>query len=157
MAARLPHNAAIFKVVRNPAITVWSVFAVTLALFPSLTVFLTSSNHCAEGSGRLSNDLFVPIFFVLFNFGDFTGRIIAGKKEYQVLNENNVHFAALARLIFAPLFMMCNVGANSQLPLVFNSDFFPIFFMVIFAISNGYVASSCMMVGPQMVNVNDEK
>ena len=50
---------------------------------------------------------------------------------------------------------MCNVAANSQLPLVFNSDFFPIFFMVIFAISNGYVASSCMMVGPQMVNVND--
>jgi len=146
---------AIFNVVKNPAVTVWGCFAVTLALFPSLTVFLQSSNHCKEGSGRLSNDLFVPIFFVLFNLGDFTGRIAAGKREWQYLNADNVHIAGLARLIYAPLFMMCNVGANSQLPLLFESDVFPLVLMFTFAVSNGYVASSCMMAGPQMVDASE--
>jgi solute carrier family 29 (equilibrative nucleoside transporter), member 1/2/3 len=37
--------------------------------------------------------------------------------------------------------------ADGTLPLVFRSDFYPIFFMIAFAFSNGYVASASMILG----------
>ncbi len=144
---------AIFKVIKFPAITVFSCFAVTLSLFPSLTVFLRSSYRCEEGTSRFYNDLFVPMFFVMFNAGDFTGRLLAAK--FPIFTKDNVHWAGIARLIFYPLFMLCNLGPGSRMPIVFSNDFFPFLFMSVFAVSNGYTASQCMMIGPVMVDPSD--
>jgi len=145
---------AVFKIVKVPALTVFGVFAVTLALFPTLTIFLTSMNHCNDGASRFSNDLFVPFFFLLFNLGDFTGRVIAGNTDRKLLTAKNIHWAALARLIFVPLFFFSNL-VGSTLPTVFKNDLWPILFMSLFALSNGYVTSCCMMMGPAMVDASD--
>ncbi|XP_069739690.1 equilibrative nucleoside transporter 1-like [Narcine bancroftii] len=44
--------------------------------------------------------------------------------------------------------MLCNVHPR-QLPIIFAHDAWYICFMVLFAFSNGYLASLCMCYGPQ--------
>ncbi|KAK5936400.1 hypothetical protein CgunFtcFv8_027767 [Champsocephalus gunnari] len=47
--------------------------------------------------------------------------------------------------------MLCNVQPRLNLPVVFLHDGWFIFFMVLFAFSNGYLASLCMCFGPKKV------
>lgn len=58
----------------------WLVFVTTLAIYPSITVLVVSQN---KGNGHLWNDMyFVPVVnFLLFNSGDYLGRIFAGLFE----------------------------------------------------------------------------
>lgn len=53
------------------------------------------------------------------------------------------------RVIFIPLFMLCNVQSRKYLPVVFSHDAWYIVFMIFFSISNGYLASLCMCFGPK--------
>lgn len=138
--------------VGRPAFAAMFCFVVTLAVFPALTVFLRSEHQC-EYSGRIFNDLYVPLYFLLYNSGDFCGRVIAG--WYQIFNGSNIIYPALARIVFIPLFLLCN-NDGSQLPVVFESDGWPITFMLLMAFSNGYVASSAMMIGPSLVDNRDK-
>lgn len=142
----------IFSLIRTPALSVWFVFTVTIGIFPSLIVLIESTERC-KSNERFYNDLFIPFFFLLFNLFDLAGRLIAGATT-PIFNNSNVWMASAARIIFFPLFLLCNVS-NSKLPVVFKNDAFPIIFMILFAISNGYVASSCMMLGPTAVKVKD--
>lgn len=55
----------------------------------------------------------------------------------------------VARVIFVPLFMFCNVQPRYNLPVYFSHDGWFIAFMILFAFSNGYLASLCMCFGPK--------
>lgn len=55
----------------------------------------------------------------------------------------------LCRLAFVPLFMLCNVQPRLHMPVFFHHDGFFIVFMIVFAFSNGYLASLCMCYGPK--------
>lgn len=55
------------------------------------------------------------------------------------------------RVIFVPLFMLCNMQPRYYLPVVFSHDAWYIIFMIFFSISNGYLASLCMCFGPKKV------
>ena len=105
-------------------------------------------------SSRFFNDLFVPFSFLMFNLNDFIGRSLAGCCSARLSRGREGHTALVAsawvRWIFFPLFMLCNVD-KTQLPIVFTSDAFPIIFMVIFALSNGYLSSVMMMTAPTLV------
>jgi equilibrative nucleoside transporter 1/2/3 len=57
-------------------------------------------------------------------------------------------FWSVVRLAFLPLFLLCNVE-RTAFPVVFASDAFPIGFMLLFALSNGYISSLSMMWGPR--------
>jgi equilibrative nucleoside transporter 1/2/3 len=64
-----------------------------------------------------------------------------------------VFVMSLLRFAFIPLFMMCNVNPydrSSSFPVVFESDAAYIVLMVLFSISNGYIASMSMMSAPQV-------
>ena len=142
----------VLRVVSVPAFAVCFNFVVTLSVFPALTVFLRSEHRC-DNDVRLYNDLYVPFFFLLFNTGDFLGRVAAG--WVQVFRGGNVWIPAVLRAGFIPLFLLCN-NTGSQLPVVFRGDVYPILFMVLFAISSGYVASSAMMLGPTLAQQSDK-
>jgi equilibrative nucleoside transporter 1/2/3 len=143
---------AIFTAIRVPAISVWFIFTVSIGCFPALIVLLKSSNQC-KNNDRFSNDLFVPFFFVMFNLFDLFGRLTAGSTTL-IFTTKNIWMASLSRVVFFPLFLLCNI-ADSKLPVWFENDAFPIIFMIIFAYSNGYIASACMMLGPSAVSVKD--
>lgn len=142
----------VLRVVSVPAFAACFNFIVTLSIFPALTVFLRSEHKC-EDDVRLYNDLYVPFYFLLFNTGDFLGRVVAG--WVQVFRGSNVWIPAVLRIVFIPLFLFCN-NTGSQLPVVFRGDVYPILFMVLFAFSSGYTASSAMMLGPTLAQHSDK-
>lgn len=61
--------------------TEWLVFAVTLSVYPSVTVLVNSELH---GNGHPWNDVyFIPVTnYLIFNSGDYLGRILAGMIEW---------------------------------------------------------------------------
>ena len=143
---------SVFKSVRVCALSVTFAFTVTIGLFPALIVLINSTNKC-KTNNRFYNDLFTPFLFLMFNLFDFIGRYTAGTTTL-ILSPTNVWKASLARIIFFPLFMLCNVD-QSQLPIIFTNDAFPILIMALFATSNGYISSACMIMGPQLVAPKD--
>jgi len=152
---RLRH---VIGVVRGPATAVFLVFLVTLALFPTITGSIKSSKNCDDPDNRFQNDLFIPVSFLLFNGGDLLGRSLAGKVD--TTNEKGTRrilvIASACRFVFFPLFLLCNVS-STILPVVFSNDFYPIAFMIVFAVSNGLTSTVCMMVGPSMVPANEQE
>jgi solute carrier family 29 (equilibrative nucleoside transporter), member 1/2/3 len=140
----------IFKTIRPAAFGAYFTFAITLSLFPSITVLIQSSQQCSSNATRFNNDLFIPFFFLLFNLFDFCGRIFAGINQLG-FTPNTVGIAVVCRIIFIPLFLFCNIS-GSQLPVLFHSDAFPIIIMILFAFSNGYFSTLSMMFGPTMVS-----
>lgn len=150
----LDEISRIARIIKGPAFSVWMCFAVTIALFPSITVLIESENKCDDGN-RFFNDLWVPFMFVVFNFFDLIGRLCAGSIPH-LFTATNIWIPVSCRLIFSPLFLLCNVY-GSQLTAVFTSDAWPILFMAMFAISNGYLASLAMMLGPSLVKPVDQQ
>jgi equilibrative nucleoside transporter 1/2/3 len=157
----LSHGGKIMSVVtkvKTPALSVFLTFAVTLALFPSITGSIDSVSKCDDAKSRFHNDLFVPVSFLLFNGGDFLGRSLAGyvNTENAVATKRILFTASVCRFVFFPLFLLCNV-AKTKLEVVFDSDVYPIVFMLFFAVSNGLTSTVCMMVGPSMVATNEQE
>lgn len=78
-------NEPSFKAVLNKmwlyGFTEWLVFVVTLSIYPSVTVLVSSQGH---GNGHPWNDIyFVPVTnYLIFNSGDYLGRILAGLLEW---------------------------------------------------------------------------
>ena len=144
---------AIFRLIWIPAVSVFLGFTVTIGIFPAAFVQLQSEYQCHANSNRFYNDLFVPFLFVVFNLFDLTGRVCAEKFQ-PLLNKKNILQFALLRFLFIPLILLCNVS-DSQLPVVFLNDSFPIIFEILFALTNGYLAAAAMMIGPTLVSSKD--
>ncbi|XP_046712867.1 equilibrative nucleoside transporter 1-like isoform X3 [Silurus meridionalis] len=60
-----------------------------------------------------------------------------------------------ARLIFVALFMLCNVQPRHSIPVYFSHDAWFTIFIVLFAFSNGYLASLCMCFCLKLVNTHE--
>ena len=76
----------------------------------------------------------------------------------QVLNRKWLVILTVARVIFIPLFAMCNYLPDERTaPVWFDSDVYPIFFMTLFSFTNGYFASLAMMYGPSLVPSGPEQ
>jgi equilibrative nucleoside transporter 1/2/3 len=148
----LNHILDCFNTVSIPSLSVFFIFVVTIGLFPSLIQHLESMHSC-ETDERFVNDMFVPFQFLLFNLFDFCGRLLANMYT-PIFTVKNVWIASLSRIVFFPLFLLCNIK-DTQLPVLFAHDAFPIMFMILFALSNGYISSTCMMLGPSMVNLQN--
>ena len=143
----------VFKLIRIPALSVALTFTITLGIYPILIVLIESQEKC-NTSQRFSNDMFVPLQFLFYTIFDFVGRVAAGGVLTHVFSPSNVWIAAVSRVVFFPLFLLCNVQ-GSQLPVVFVSDAIPILLVATFAFSNGYTASACMVFGPSLVRAED--
>lgn len=53
------------------------------------------------------------------------------------------------RFLFVPLFMLCHVPERARLPILFPQDAYFITFMLLFAVSNGYLVSLTMCLAPR--------
>eukprot|EP00602_Paraphysomonas_sp_CaronLab_P001382 CAMPEP_0185027674 /NCGR_PEP_ID=MMETSP1103-20130426/12912_1 /TAXON_ID=36769 /ORGANISM="Paraphysomonas bandaiensis, Strain Caron Lab Isolate" /LENGTH=388 /DNA_ID=CAMNT_0027561779 /DNA_START=194 /DNA_END=1360 /DNA_ORIENTATION=+ len=143
----------VFKQVKPAALGAYMSYLVTLSLFPSITVLIESQKQCDSNASRFNNDLFIPFFFLMFNLFDFFGRVFAGIHHLGITKEN-VLLPICLRVVFVPLFLLCNVS-GSQLPVVFKSDAWPILFMIVFAFTNGHFSTMAMMFGPSMVSARN--
>lgn len=67
-------------------------FVVTLSVYPSVTVLINSQFH---GNGHPWNDVyFIPVTnYLIFNSGDYLGRIFAGLIEWVTITVNKIELA----------------------------------------------------------------
>lgn len=144
--------ARVFDEVKVPALSVIFVFTVTIGMFPSIVVLIESTQKC-RSSERFFNDLWTPFFFLLFNVFDLCGRMSAGIIK-PLFTPKNIWMASLSRAVFIPLLLLCKLS-SSRLATVFTNDAWPIGIMILFSVTNGYIASLCMMFGPSMVSPKD--
>ncbi|KAF3708068.1 Equilibrative nucleoside transporter 1 [Channa argus] len=138
----------IFKQIWGMALSVCFIFTVTIGTFPAVTVDVKST--IADGGAW--DTYFIPVScFLLFNVMDWAGRSLTA--VCMVPGKDSIWLPVLVglRVIFIPLFMLCNVQPRTLFPVPFYHDAWYIIFMIFFAFSNGYLASLCMCYGPKKV------
>ncbi|GLB39773.1 putative nucleoside transporter [Lyophyllum shimeji] len=152
----ITQKAHILRVVKANTtfdIAVAYVFIVTMAVFPAITTSVMPTNPNTHPL------LFNSIHFLVLNTGDFLGRYICALPSLLIWSANRLLALSLARSLFIPLFLMCNVQrtSSSGLPLpapapIISSDI--LFMLIVFALglSNGYISSLCMMAAPSLVH-----
>ncbi|XP_050686803.1 equilibrative nucleoside transporter 1-like isoform X1 [Eriocheir sinensis] len=138
----------IFKDIWPLGMSVWGVFAVTLGAFPALCVKIISSVE----NETWSDIYFQPVVtFLLFNIGDYIGRQSAGFIMWPRRGSKILYVMVVLRVVFIPIFLLCNHNPDSRIPIWFAHDSWYVLFMLLFSLSNGYCSSLCMMYGPKMV------
>ncbi|XP_077997115.1 equilibrative nucleoside transporter 1-like [Glandiceps talaboti] len=146
-----PPFRLIFKKIWLMAVLVLLVFAVSLGCFPAVTSKVESMS--TDPKSVWATRYFTPVTcFLLFNTGDCIGRVLTGWIQWPDESGYGLTILILLRTAFFPLFALCNVeprGHNT--PVVFNNDAYFIVFMAVFAISNGYLGTLCMIYGPKKV------
>lgn len=143
-----PSVISIFKKLWVMAMSVCLVFTVTIGVFPSITAKVSTSLGKESKWGLY----FIPVScFLIFNVFDWTGRSLTALFTWPGKDSYLLPVMVVLRVIFIPLFMLCNVQPRSHLPVIFSHDAWYIIFMIFFSISNGYLASLCMCFGPKKV------
>jgi len=156
-----PSYWTVFKQIWFLALSVFFVFVITLSLFPSIVASIQSVN--TSSSNRIYHDLFVPFTFLLYNAGDFFGRILGEKID--IIRPKRLWIFVFLRTIFFPLFLLSNVilfdsagnPVDLYLPKVFAYDELFWVLMLLFGLSNGFLANRAMILGPDQVNDKEKE
>ncbi|XP_057703970.1 equilibrative nucleoside transporter 1-like [Corythoichthys intestinalis] len=142
----------IFRKIWVMALSVCFIFTVTIGTFPAVTVEVKST----VANGGSWEMYFIPVScFLLFNVMDWGGRSLTAFSMWPGKDSRWLPALVVARVVFVPLFMLCNVQPRYYLPVLFSHDAWYIVFMVLFSFSNGYLASLCMCFGPKKVSQHE--
>ena len=114
------------------AVAITLTYSVTIALFPALTSIIRPSPHGACEWRHL----FTPLMFVVFNAGDTIGRNLT----FQLHSARSVLLVVSLRVLFAPLFILCYVRAESTASAA--ADAIPLLLMLAFSITNGWITTT---------------
>lgn len=139
----------------------WSVlliYLVTLGLFP-LFYFKTSSVHLgdksvSEAAKFYYEELFGLVGLLLFNIGDWIGKLAPLVPALILRNRHVLFFASLARFIYIPFFFFGNGSDSGKpycMPKALANDGLFYFIALTFGITNGYLSTLAMMNGPPAV------
>ncbi|XP_077427499.1 equilibrative nucleoside transporter 1-like [Vanacampus margaritifer] len=139
--------ASVFKKIWPLAACVCATFTVTIGTFPAVTADAKST----LASGGAGWDMyFVPVAcFLLFNVSDWAGRSLTALCTWPGQDSRLLPVLVACRTALVPALMLCNVQPRRHLPVVFRHDAFFAAFMMVFAFSNGYLASLAMCFGPK--------
>lgn len=130
---------------------VFYVFFISITIFPAISSGIQSINK--DSGGPLNNLYFVPLTsFLLYNFADFCGRQITAWLQVPGPTSRALPILALIRTALVPLFILCNYQPRFHLHQVFFAhDFFPVLFVCVLGLSNGYLGTLPMIYGPKVV------
>lgn len=143
---------AILKNILVPALSVCFIFTVTIGVFPAVTAKVESS---IAGTSPWVK-YFTPVScFLTFNVFDWLGRSLTAITMWPGKDSRLLPSLVLARLVFIPLLLLCNIKSHRYLAVVFEHDAWFFIFMAAFAFSNGYLASLCMCFGPKKVKPDE--
>ncbi|GLH05598.1 Equilibrative nucleoside transporter 3 [Gryllus bimaculatus] len=68
-----------------------------------------------------------------------------------------VGLLAALRVVFVPLLLLCNAHPRHHLPVLINSDVYYIIIIVLFALSNGYLANLTLICVPRVVDATEQE
>jgi equilibrative nucleoside transporter 1/2/3 len=117
------------------------------SVFPTITISIVPTNPAIHPL------FFSSLHFLVFNIGDWFGRYLCGFSWLLIWCEKRLLFLSLARTLFIPLFLACNLqhGALSpSTPPLINSDVLYMLLLFAFGLTNGYVSSLCQMAAPSL-------
>ncbi|BEJ01018.1 hypothetical protein CcaverHIS631_0508750 [Cutaneotrichosporon cavernicola] len=119
------------------------IFVVTLAIFPPITTTITSVVKAPPKI--LQPATFIAIHFFLFNIGDYSGRTYLPSIGLSSMTIPRLVVLSLARVVFIPLFLFCNIPARAkgQLPAFPDGVYWLILFG--FGLTGGWISTLCMM------------
>lgn len=151
-----PNFRTVFSKIWMYGFSEWLVFVTTLAIYPSVTVLINSQY---KGNGHIWNDIyFVPVVnYLIFNTGDYFGRILAGMFEWPKNRPRLIAFVTVLRIAFVPALLMCNTNPRHNLPVFIHSDISLIVMMILFSLSNGYIANICLIMAPKYVHDREKE
>uniref|UniRef100_A0A8C9XI64 Solute carrier family 29 member 1 (Augustine blood group) n=1 Tax=Sander lucioperca TaxID=283035 RepID=A0A8C9XI64_SANLU len=149
------HDAAFGYFITACVVILLSVLSYILLPKLEFFQFYQQRNQRAEEENSvnlMNKGYFIPVScFLLFNLCDWAGRSLTAACMWPGKDSLVLPVSIVCRLGFLPLFMLCNVQPRLHLPVFFHHDGWFIFFMILFAFSNGYLASLCMCFGPKNV------
>ena len=122
---------------------VFLTFAITM-FFPVFTSRILSVRDPATAPRLFQPATFIPLGFFFWNLGDLIGRASPALPSLRLTHRPRLLFIlSIARLVFIPLYLLCNIGGNGA---AVNSDFFYLFVVqLLFGMTSGYLGSNCMM------------
>lgn len=141
---------AVFRKIWLMALCITCVFAVTLAVFPVITVRVQTVYKGVEAWDKIFTCV---CCFIVFNVMDLVGRSAPSVIQWPSKLSRLFPAVVFSRLVFIPLLMMCNIP-NSKLSVLSHDAAF-VTIMAAFSFSNGYMASLCMSYAPQLVRCKD--
>ncbi|KAI0425773.1 putative nucleoside transporter protein [Xylaria sp. FL1042] len=128
-------------------------FTVTM-FFPVFTPKILSVTSSSDGSVLLQPAVFIPLGFFFWNFGDLIGRSIPLIVSLRHKPAALFGFG-IARSLFLPLYLLCNIHGRGA---VVNSDLFYLLLVQLpFGLTNGWLASDCMMAAGEWVDESERE
>lgn len=146
---------ALLKKLYYSAFAVFFTFGLTL-MFPVFASTVLSVNYVEGVTSSTSwfrPNVYIPFAYLIWNAGDLAGRLVCGYPQLVMHSQKNMAIFAVARLIFIPLFFLCNVNGEGA---AISSDFFYMLLQFAFGITNGYIGS-CAMMNAESYVAEDEK
>ncbi|KAI8993159.1 nucleoside transporter-domain-containing protein [Pilobolus umbonatus] len=136
------------------------IFIVTLMVYPSITSLIKSVNRDSTSATHrfYDDDIFVAFHFLLFNIGDWVGRVMPLSSYFQIVKVKSLIFLSASRTLFIPLFLVCNVIISSprSMPTLINNDLVYFLIVFLFSVSSGWICSLCMMAAPQLKSIESK-
>jgi equilibrative nucleoside transporter 1/2/3 len=154
----------VYRAIDVFAVSLWYNFVVTLALFPAITASIQSVSYGISNS-MIYNELFVPLHFLIFNVGDWVGRILANYESFAFKTAKSLAAFSLLRTVFFPLILFSNViiRDNEQnvvervFPCLLGNDVVYWLILWIFSVSNGWLCSLITMAAPQTCDLGSKE
>ncbi|XP_051504692.1 equilibrative nucleoside transporter 3-like [Myxocyprinus asiaticus] len=149
--ASVPPLMPILKKTWVLGLCVFYVFFISIMIFPAVSSGIQSVNK--DSGNPLTSTYFVPVTsFLLYNVADFCGRQVTAWLQVPGPTSRKLPLLVLLRTVFVPLFMLCNYQPRYHLHNVpFAHDLFPVVFICLLGISNGYLGTLPMIYGPKVV------
>ena len=146
---------SLFKKLHYLATAVFLTFAITM-VFPVFTQQITSVRPADTAPRILQPACFIPLAFLLWNAGDLAGRLVTLNPKLTLVRwPRTIFLMALARGVFIPLYLLCNIHGRGA---AISSDlFYLVIVQFLFGLSNGYLGSTCMMGAGEWVDVDERE
>ncbi|WRX33478.1 Equilibrative nucleoside transporter - like 5 [Theobroma cacao] len=135
-----PQFWTVAKKVCWPALGILMIYIVTLSIFPGFIA--------EDLESKLLQDWYPILLITMYNVADFMGKSLTALYVLQSIKKAT--WAAIARLLFYPLFTACLHGPKwlkGEVPVVVLT------FML--GLTNGYLTSVLMILGPKTVPVSE--
>lgn len=137
----------LFKKLHWFASAVFMCFAITM-FFPIFTPKILSTTPPADAGALLQPAAFIPLAFFCWNLGDLGGRSSALVLPCRQ-RPARLFAVSVSRALFLPLYLLCNLHGRGG---VIHSDIFYLLFVQLpFGLTNGWLASNCMMAAGEWV------
>ncbi|XP_052469722.1 equilibrative nucleoside transporter 3 [Carassius gibelio] len=130
---------------------VFYVFFISIMIFPAVSSGIQSMNK--DSGSPWATTYFVPLTsFLLYNVADFCGRQVTVWLQVPGPTSRMLPLLVVSRTALVPLFMFCNYQPRYHLHSVFFAhDLFPVVFVCLLGITNGYLGTLPMIYGPKVV------